>query len=167
MNGYKEISPYEITENPLRMIGERWMLVTVRHPDGRINTMTASWGGVGVLWGRPVAFIFIRPHTYEFTEAADNITLSFYGEEKRDALRIAGSKSGRDTDKIAECGLTPVTDGEYVSFDEADTVLCVKKLYRDDLHKDCFTDQSPLSSYTAGDFHRMYICEIEKALVRE
>ena len=169
MNGYKEISPYEINENPMHMIGERWMLVTARHPDGRVNTMTASWGGVGVLWGRPVAFVFIRPqrYTYEFTEASDKMTLSFYGEEKRGALRIAGSKSGRDCDKIAECGLTPVEMDDYVSFEDADTVLCVKKLYKDDLRGDCFTDEAPLSNYAAGDFHRMYVCEIERVLVRE
>ena len=74
--------------------------------------MTASWGGLGVLWNANVSFAFVRPsrYTFEFLEREKYYTLSFLGLSQRRALQICGSKSGRDTDKVAEAGLTPVFD---------------------------------------------------------
>ena len=45
------------------LIGKQWMLVTAG-PADEFNTMTASWGGIGWLWNKPVAFVFIRPERY-------------------------------------------------------------------------------------------------------
>lgn len=76
----------------------------------KFNMMTASWGGTGVLWAKPVAFIFIRPerYTYQFIEEGETLTLSFLGEEHKDIHKICGSKSGRDIDKVAATGLKPL-----------------------------------------------------------
>ena len=60
---FKKIKPEELQKNPFQMIGKEWLLVTAEK-DGKANTMTASWGGVGVMWGRNVAFIVIRPQRY-------------------------------------------------------------------------------------------------------
>ena len=176
---FKEISPYELEGNFIDRIGNGWMLVTAAKgcaasgdPCGTTyNTMTASWGGTGVLWGRPVAFVFIRPerHTFSFTEESDLMTLSFFGEEYRKALAFCGAKSGRDVDKAAECGLTPVfeetDDGTAAYFDEADTVLVTRKLYARPLDRESFTDPSCLGFYENAGLHTVYVCEIEKALV--
>lgn len=115
---FREISPSALGGNAIDMIGRQWMLVTAAKDGARegdpcgktYNTMTASWGGIGVLWGRPVAFVFIRPerHTFSFAEASDYMTLSFFGEERREALAYCGKTSGRDVDKAAACSLTPV-----------------------------------------------------------
>ena len=128
--------------------------------------MTASWGGTGILWGKPVAFCFIRPqrYTYTFTEAGNHLTLSFFHGEKRDALKLCGSRSGRDCDKITLAGLTPVIEQPYVWFAEAETVLKCTKLYADDIKEACFVDRSLLSNYENKDFHKMYICEITEVL---
>ena len=92
------------------------MLVTAGTKE-KFNTMTASWGGTGVLWGKTVAFIFIRPerYTYEFIKKCDTLTLSFLGEENKAIHKVCGSKSGRDTDKIAETGLKPVLTEKAIS----------------------------------------------------
>ncbi|MBE6598034.1 MAG: flavin reductase family protein [Ruminococcaceae bacterium] len=176
---FKKIAPNAINDNTFKLIGEDWMLVTAADPEGDLicgkdyNTMTASWGGVGVLWNKPVAFVFIRPqrHTFTFTERNDTMTLSFFGEEYRRALSFCGSKSGREYDKAKECGLTPVceaeNDGRNVYFEEARLVLKVRPLYKEYLNKDAFLSEEPLKNYAAGDFHMMYICEITDALVRE
>ena len=65
----KEIKATELTDNLFQTIGKEWMLVTAGTPE-KFNTMTASWGGTGWLWNKPVAFVFIRPerYTYEFIE---------------------------------------------------------------------------------------------------
>lgn len=98
-----------LDENMMTAISREWMLVTAGTPDS-CNTMTASWGGTGFLWGKPVAFVFVRPerYTHEFIEKNDRLTLSFLGDAHRDVHKICGSKSGRDMDKIAAAGLSPV-----------------------------------------------------------
>ena len=75
---FSRIDPKELDQNVFSMIGEQWMLVTAGTVE-RCNTMTASWGGLGVLWGKPVATVYIRPQRYtlEFVEREDCFTLSF------------------------------------------------------------------------------------------
>jgi len=162
---FKQITP-ENFDNVFNAIGKQWMLITAKKPDGSYNTMTASWGGLGVLWNKNVFFCFVRPQrfTHEFTEAANEITLSFLGEEHRDALKICGAKSGRDCDKIAEAKLTPVKDGNFVYFEQASKVLCGKKLYVDRLKESGFVGIDPAQFYQAKDYHTIYVCEIVKAL---
>ena len=179
MNSFRSVRPEEISGNPFRLIGHDWMLVTSANPGDGLrggadyNTMTASWGGMGILWGGPVAFVFIRPqrHTYGFIEANARMTLSFFGEEYRSALNFCGSKSGRDYDKAAECGLTPVAEtdenGRAVWFNEAKLVLKVRKLYADPLKAEAFLDAEARAVYPQNDFHTMYVCAIEEVLVRE
>ena len=162
-----EIKITDITENAFKLIGSDWMLITAKKADGSVNTMTASWGGVGVLWNKSVCFVFIRPqrYTYEFTEEADEFTLSFYPESMRDALTFCGRNSGRDCDKIKKAGLVPANHDDTVYFEGAKLVLKVKKLYKSRLDKDGFIDTSiPGTSYPTGDYHYVYVCEITKAL---
>ena len=103
----RKIDPKTLNQNVFSAIGEQWMLITAGTAD-RCNTMTASWGGLGVIWGAPAATCYIRPQRYtkEFVDQEEYFTLSFLGEESRKALQLCGSKSGRDTDKIKECGNT-------------------------------------------------------------
>jgi len=169
MNTFKEISPYEIDENIFKMIGKDWMLITAAKNNGDVNTMTASWGGAGVLWNLPVAFTFIRPqrYTYEFTEESQTCSLCFFDESFRDALTLCGRKSGRDMDKIGAAGLTVVKCDGVPYFDEAKTVLICRKLYADNIKPEAMIDKSHLEHYPINDFHKMYICKIEKVLIRE
>ena len=170
MTEWRTVSPYDFDENIFHMIDREWMLVTAKHPqnDG-VNTMTASWGGCGILWNKPVAFVFIRPqrYTYAFTEAAPSLTLSFFGEEYRDALRFCGTASGRDGDKFAQTGLHPAEIGNTAAPREARVIFVCRKLYADRLQENAFVDTQMLSHYKNGDYHKMYICEIEKILVRD
>lgn len=114
---FKEVDIKSLTFNPFTKIGSEWMLITAGDQSG-YNTMTASWGGLGVLWGKNVATCYIRPQRYtkKFVDANDTFTLSFYGPEHKQALSICGSKSGRDCDKVKEAGLTPYfVDGTAAS----------------------------------------------------
>ena len=121
MNGFKEIDPRDLGENFIEAIGGEWMLITAGDHVSH-NTMTASWGGVGVMWGHPVATVVIRPqrYTFRFTERCDTLTLSFLGKERREALAYCGSHSGRDEDKIRNAGLSvEFTDGDTPAIAQA------------------------------------------------
>ena len=161
------ISPYILDENLFTLIDREWMLVTARDPkNGAINTMTASWGGCGILWNKPVAFVFIRPgrYTREFVDAAEGLTLSFFEERYRDALKLCGRVSGRDCDKITQAALTPVQMGERAAFAEARMVFSCRKLYVGALEEEGFVDHSLLDHYKNRDYHLVYVCEIEEIL---
>ena len=117
----KAIEPSLVKDNFIEIIGKEWMLVSAGDKD-KFNMMTASWGGVGFLWNKPVVFVFIRPERYtrEFVDAKGAFTLSFLGEEHKTAHKICGAKSGRDIDKVAATGLTPYfTDLGNPCFEES------------------------------------------------
>ena len=166
MCAFKEISPYE-TENSLKLIGKDWMLITAPDKDGA-NGMTASWGCMGVLWNKPVAVCFIRPqrYTYELTENTDRLSLAFFDEEYRSALKLCGTKSGRDCDKLALSGLTVNNCDGVPVVNEARLVLICRKLYVGRLEENGFIDRSLLDNYKARDYHGVYVLEIEKALTK-
>ena len=121
---YKEISAEEFAYSPFKTIGKDWLLVTAQK-DGRANAMTASWGGLGVMWGKNVAFIVIRPQRYtkEFIDGAEGFSLSVFGEERRKMMSYSGSVSGRDEDKLAKADLTPLQDAGRMYFAEAKITL--------------------------------------------
>ncbi|MCK4301464.1 MAG: flavin reductase family protein [candidate division Zixibacteria bacterium] len=144
------------------------MLITAGTPQA-FNTMTASWGGFGVLWNKHICWCVIRPQrfTYQFMEKAARFTLSFFEEEYRDALKLCGTKSGRDGDKVAQAGLTPrETESGSVFFDQARLVIECRKIYFQDLDPDNFLDPRIHDEYPDRDYHRMYLGEIERCLAR-
>lgn len=163
---WNKIDPKTLDKNVFSMIGNQWMLITAGTA-ARCNTMTASWGGLGVLWNKNVAMTFIRPqrYTFEFVEKNDWFTLSFLEERYRKQLSLCGSKSGRDTDKVKECGFAVKTgEGGAPYFDEAELVLVCRKLYWQDMDPAHFLDLSIDKNYLNHDYHRMYVGEIVEAL---
>jgi len=169
MEEFIKIDHEKIEDNPFKLIGKDWMLVTAGTKDD-FNTMTASWGGFGFLWNKPICHIYVRPQrfTYNFTEKYDCFTLSFFEEKYRDALKICGSKSGKDIDKVKEAGLTPVeTENENIFFSEAKLVIECRKIYHHDIDPADFIDESIKSNYHGNDYHRMYIGEVINTLRKE
>lgn len=166
MSNFKTITPADITDNAFSLIGKDWALVTAGDSES-FNTMTVSWGSVGIMWNKPVAFTFIRPqrYTFGFLEKNGMFTMSFFGEEYRKALQICGTKSGRDTDKVKETGLTPAfTEDGVPYFEEARLVLVCKKLYAQDLSESSIIEEAVKSNYSGDDYHRMYVSEIVSVL---
>jgi len=165
---FTEINPKDLQENAIKLIGLDWMLVTAGKATN-YNMMTASWGGLGMLWHKPVCFIFIRPsrYTYQFLENNQFFSLTFFEEEYRSVLNFCGSKSGREANKMKEVLLTPVELEETVYFTEARLALLCKKLYYHDLQAENFLHDLTEQFYKKGNFHRMYIGEIVHCLVRK
>ena len=158
----------EFSGTPFDRIRKGWMLITAGNAQSdksNWNTMTASWGGLGVLWQRDVAFVFVRPsrHTFGFINSASVFTLSFFDETHRAALNLCGGKSGRDIDKASAAGLTPVyfsggPVGGAVSFKEARDIIICKKIYAQNIDPALFLDvQSIEENYHGKDYHRFFI----------
>lgn len=163
----KEMRFRELNGNFTRMLSEDWALLTAGTVD-EFNTMTVSWGGFGELWNKDVGFVFVRPqrYTYEFIEKNDYFSLSFFGGEFKKELGICGSKSGRDIDKMEATGFTPVDLGNTVDFKQAKITIVMKKLAYQDMKPDGFLDESIMKNYAANDFHRIYVGEIVKVMVK-
>lgn len=141
--------------------GNKWALVAAGTMEDH-NAMTISWGGVGCLWGKSVVTVYVRPnrYTWKYMEEHDTFTVSFYPEEYKKALGVMGSKSGRDCDKDAEAGLTPVTAGESVTYKEARRTLVCRKLFAQDMQAENFTPEVIRKFYGSEPAHKMYIGEI-------
>lgn len=166
---FKEIDVKELNFNPFTKIGSEWMLITAGD-EKKCNTMTASWGGLGVFWNKNVITTYIRPQRYtkEFVDANELFTVSFLGEEYRNALKLCGAVSGRDCDKISRAGLTPYFTDGTAAFEEASLIFVCRKLYEDTMPSENFLEEGMDEKFYPGkDYHTMYVSEIVKVLVKE
>lgn len=165
---FKEIKVEDLQFNPFNKIGKEWMLITAGSKE-KFNTMTASWGGVGVLWQESVVTTYIRPgrYTKEFVDANDTFTIAFFDSEYRGALNICGSLSGRDEDKVKKAGLTPYYIDDKVAFQEASMILVCKKMYQDIIKPTLFEASENIEKwYPDKDYHTMYISKILKVFIK-
>ena len=165
------IDPHDLTVQPIRLIGQQWMLITAGTTES-FNCMTASWGGLGVLWGKPVAYVFVRPNRYtaSFIAQQPALTLSFMPESYREDVLYCGRHSGRDVDKMRETKLRPVQlpDG-LLSYADAELVLSCRKMFKTRLQEADFLDWSEVHPrwYSEDNpLHDLYICEITAAYTK-
>lgn len=168
MNQFQKITPDQITQNTFQLIGSDWMLVTAQNKD-IVNTMTASWGGLGTMWGKNVAYVTLRPQRYtkELVDATDTFSLTFFDSEYKRKLSYLGSVSGRDEDKIKKAGLTVAIQENTPYFTEGKLVLICKKLFAQPYDPNCFIDETLRTKwYPEEDYHTMYIVEIIDVLTK-
>ncbi|MBR3844139.1 MAG: flavin reductase [Clostridia bacterium] len=165
---FQEINIRDLPENAVSLIADRWLLITAGNKEN-YNMMTGSWGALGEMWGKDIAVTVIRPtrYTYEFMEQEEYFTLSILNPEISKAVHsVCGSKSGREVNKTKETDLTPIFD-QGVYFEQADIVLICKKIYISDVKPENFLDQSLDEKWYNNDYHRMYVGEIVKTLVKK
>lgn len=166
--GYKQISPDRIPGNIIKMLEQDWMLITAGNSE-KCNMMTASWGGLGRLYEKPVTTCFINPtrYTYQLMEKNDTYTLTFYTEAYRDVLQYCGTHSGRDADKIKNSGLTPITTPNgSIAFGEAWLIIECRKLVSQSLSHDAINNEQIKQEYTGKQLHKMFIGEIINVWVK-
>lgn len=168
MHSFQPFQIEQIEFSPFTKIGKEWALVTAGDKNNS-NTMTVSWGGLGVLWGKNVAFIFIRDSRYtkEFIDANGFLSISFLNEDYRESLNYCGSHSGRDENKYDKAGLTPAFRHGIPYVDEANLVLICSKLAAVPLNEESFCDSSLMGKwYGDKDMHTMYVVEIMESMAR-
>ncbi|WP_312701452.1 flavin reductase [Sedimentibacter sp.] len=169
MENYIEIKPEELNKSAFQMIGSDWMLITAEK-DNKANTMTASWGGLGVMWHKNVSYIVLRPQRYtkEFIDSTDTFSLCFFDSKYKKELSYLGSVSGRDEDKMSKTDLTLSHTDNIPYFEEADTIILCKKLFAQEFNPDSFIEKNLVEkNYPNRDFHTMYISEVLKVMVRK
>lgn len=164
---FQEISIDSLEFNPFEKISKEWMLITAGD-EKKSNTMTASWGALGIMWGKKIATVYIRPQRYtkEFVDANDTFTISFLPEQYRKALNICGSISGREVeDKWDMAGLHPYYVDGTTAVEEADLVFICKKQYHQSMKPECFdVTENGTKWYPDKDYHELYMAEIIKVL---
>ncbi len=169
MSDFIELSPEKFNESPFKLVGQDWMLVTAAKA-GAVNTMTAAWGGLGVMWTKNVSFVVIRPQRYtkEFIDGSDYFSLSFLDGSYKKQLSYLGTASGRDEDKISKSELTVAYDNGVPYFTQAGKVMICKKLYAQPYQREFFiATELDSKFYPDSDHHTMYISEIVKLMVKE
>lgn len=157
----------KFTPNIFEAFGTQNALLTAGNK-AACNTMTIGWCQVGRAWSMPVCTVYVRPerYTYQFMEKNDYFTLSVLPISEKQTMLLCGTKSGRDLDKIKECGLTLCHGaGDAPYFAEAEWVLVCKKAYVQDMQADCILNQDHIPAHygTKGGLHRIYVGEIVEA----
>ena len=166
---FKEIAAEELNMNPFTKIGKEWMLISAGNEE-KANTMTASWGAMGVMWGKNAVTVYLRPQRYtkEFVDIEQTFTISFLGEKYRQNLGYCGKVTGKGIDKISEAGLTPYYVDGTTAIEEADMIMVCKTMYHDTIKPECFDETRNNDKwYPDKDYHTMYIAEVTKVLLKE
>ena len=155
----------DFNSNPFELFNRGWALVTAGNAE-KFNTMTVSWGSMGTLWNKPVITVYVKPvrYTSEFLKAQDHFTVSFYDSSYKKALSLLGSKSGRDSDKVAESGLTPKFLENGVTFEEAGRTFVLKKIYEAPFVPEQVPAFAHDAYYTEEAEHIVFIGEVEEVL---
>ena len=137
---FEKVNIQDLKFNPFDEISNHWVLISAKK-DGVVNTMTASWGQLGHLWGK-------------------NVTVTLFDGYKKE-LGVLGSKSGRDGDKIAEVSFDIEEVENQPTFKQGKMVFVCKKIYSDMIDPKQFIDSSLDERwYPQKDYHQRYIGEI-------
>lgn len=159
----KSIDVNDFLTKPVNIWLKKWLLLTAGNNE-KYNAMTIGWGSIGGMWAKPYLQVVVRPcrYTYEFMEKYSSFTVCSFPEKYRDALKLLGSKSGRDSDKITESGLTikKSTIVDAPCFENADLIFECKKMYWQDMDNKNFLDSGIEKLYPQKDYHRIYYGEI-------
>lgn len=99
----------------MKKVNDAVLLTTKK--DGQVNTMTISWGGMSIEWGKPLFITYVRESrfTKEFLDATGEFTVNLpMGEFDKKITAVCGASRVADMDKVAELGLT-LEDPEEVN----------------------------------------------------
>jgi flavin reductase (DIM6/NTAB) family NADH-FMN oxidoreductase RutF len=155
---YQEMLPHALEQLP------KGAFLTVKAGE-QVNTMTIGWASFGFMWRKPVCSVLVRysRHTYGLMEKAADFSVSFpLKDNMQKALGIAGSKSGRDIDKFAECGLICEPGIKIASphIGECGLIYECKIIYKQPVAESAFAPEIIEACYAGGDYHVMYCGEI-------
>ncbi len=161
----EKIPIHDLTVRIFHLWPERWILLTAGDfAAGKFNTMAIGWGGLGNMWGKPFVHVVVRPgrYTHAFMERHDTFTICAFPDKYRKAVQLLGTKSGRDGDKIAESGLTPIASAKIAApgFAEAELIMECRKIYQGKVDPRGFLDKAIDKNYPLKDYHSIFYGEV-------
>lgn len=176
----RKIEVFDYTKEIFQPLQEGVLLTT--KADGKVNTMTISWGALGIEWGKPTFITYVRESRYtrQLLEKNPEFTVNIpYGDFSRKILSFCGTKSGRDVDKIRAMGLT-LEDPETVSVPsirELPLTLECRVVYKQAQDPEAITAENKEKFYPQNvgsafhgetrDYHTAYYGEITAAYIIE
>jgi len=166
----KEIEFTQGLAHTLSVMREHGLLLTSAGADGRPNVMTIGWGCPGVIWGRPVFVVLVRPSRFTFgnIQATGEFVVAVPDEGMHDACMFCGTKSGRDTDKFADAGLTAAQAGAVAAplIEQCVRHYECRMIHRNDLSDAELTAEVRQEFYPSGDLHRLFYGQILRCTER-
>lgn len=155
----------------LALLANPGLLLASTKRSGASNVMTIGWGTVGIIWGKPLFVVLVRPsrYTYGFIHDSGLFTVNVPTEEMREWVNLCGTRSGRELDKFAACGLktTPGHMVDAVTIDACPMVYECRVVHHNDVLPPNLAPEIERSSYRGSDYHRVFYGEILGAYAAE
>ncbi len=171
----KEINVFDYAAQILDNVGKGVLLTTCHNE--KVNTMTIGWGTLGIQWGKPIFIAYVRQSRYtkELLDKTGEFTINIpVAEVDSQILRLCGTKSGRDLDKVAQLGLItePGITVAAPGIAQLPLTLECKVIYRQDQVLEEIDPESLSRYYAPGtaneaDFHTAYYGQITAAYIIE
>ena len=171
-HAYEAVSPEEFNEHIFKLVGKDFTVITAGE---KPNSMVASWGGVGIMFNKPVTWNFLRANRYtlEKMRETSTFTMCWFPDQYKGDIMQFGTKSGRNTDKMAQTKLTPMaTPDGYPAYAEAKIIIECKLIAASTVSKDEFYTEEAKTFLQEGyddakDWHKLVYGEITKIYIRK
>ncbi len=164
MSGKIDFEYDQCLKETMGVMGGKGLLLVSVDRNGKPNAMTIGWGTIGIIWGKPIFAVLVRPsrYTYGLIEETDDFTVNIPPDSLDEVASFCGTVSGRDYDKFAEKNLTAVPGREVKSPIIEQCVLhyeC-KVVHKNDVIRDLLSSEIDASCYPSGNYHRIFFGEI-------
>ena len=171
-HAYEAISPEEFNENIFKLVGKDFTVITAGE---KPNSMVASWGGIGIMFNKPVTWNFLRANRYTLEKMRETgtFTMCWFPDQYKGDIMQFGTKSGRNTDKMAQTKLTPMaTPDGYPAYAEAKIIIECKLIAASTVSKDEFYTEEAKTFLQEGyddakDWHKLVYGEITNIYIRK
>ncbi|MHC4984135.1 MAG: flavin reductase family protein [Planctomycetota bacterium] len=162
-----KIRPSEYYDNVIEIMTSQGLLLGSYDAAGKPNIMTIGWGSVGAIWGMPVWIVLVRPSRYSYAciEHTGCFSVNVPTASMSMACAVAGSRSGRDVDKFAECNLTAEKGKTVLApvVGECPIIYECQVVHSNDVLPAKLADEILSGAYIDGDFHRLYFGKVLSA----
>ena len=160
----QELDYRECLAETVQALGEGRVLLASKGKGGKPNAMAIGWGTIGLIWGKPIFLVFVRPsrYTYRLIEEGGEFTVNVLPASMREVVTYCGSVSGRDQDKLKEKGLTALASDKVSTpiIGEGIVHFECRVVHTNDVAPAALDEHIQANCYSGGDFHRLYFGEI-------
>ncbi len=151
-------------EDVVRILTGQGLLLGSYDASGKANVMTIGWGSLGSIWGMPIWLVLVRPsrYTYGCIEHTQSFSVNVPPPDLAGVCATCGSRSGRDLDKFAECGLTERKGGNVLApiVEECPIAYECQVVHANDVLPSKLADEILSGAYVDGDYHRVYFGKV-------